>query len=537
LNKEEIAVQNALFELESEVTSSDRVNILLSLHNKWFQKILDGTKKYEYRVAFPKSKVRAYIYVPEKIKSIKGYVDLERPITGSPEEISTIYANCGDGSYESMFNYIGKNKIAYAMKIEHVVAFEKVIPYTELKSRFPDFFAPRSYIILDKNPALLKYIVCKSAVMRDKTADPIDKLSIPYSVGGMAHYYESLTDLIEYRLTPEIKKIVINTSVQPNSIPHFGTITTFFCAFIFAKMIKAKYDCEVEVEIDYIECAPAPDYHQKGGDYCYSISKTPSSDKPDIMISDYFISNYYLPLLQWAGSTSGITYSTRLYNDFQKNTAVRTAVIKICNDLIFFKPLLNPKQKKLHIRPECPICGSVDKLLKKTEITDICPNSFNISSYCGKHGAYHVDIDNSGRNYIEINTQLRDIAKGALIDSYLDDNILGIMFDGGDWGGTWTHHIHCRSMQRLDYTIPLRLFAPLILDWSGGKLSKSIYRSDSSSIIDNPIEDYKVFTDTYGNKGLQCIYDEVSNWLSSPKKFFRNYSLKYILEVLKKIAG
>ena len=152
-------MQLSLFEEVPQMTTDDKVNILLSLNNVYFQRMLNGTKKYEYRFAFPKSEVRAYIYVPKDVKAISGYVDLARPIMGTPEEISTIYENCGDGNYMSMLNYIEKNEVAYAMKIERVVAFKRPIRYETLRMRFPDFTAPQSYIILDKRPDLLKYIV------------------------------------------------------------------------------------------------------------------------------------------------------------------------------------------------------------------------------------------------------------------------------------------------------------------------------------------------------------------------------------------
>jgi S-adenosylmethionine/arginine decarboxylase-like enzyme len=360
-----------------------------------------------------------------------------------------------------------------------------------------------------------------------------DKLKIHYSVGGMASYYESVTELIKHRMSPRIKKVVINTSVQPNGIPHFGTITTFFCAFVFAKMVKDYYAVETEVELDFIDCCPNADSRRQDGKNCFSIARTPSKEKPNMSVSEYHISTDYLPLLQWISTESGINYSTRSYYDFQKETAVRTALIAICNDRDFFESLLNPREKKLHIRPECPTCNSSDKSLERTEITDICPSGFKISSCCDDHGSYSVDISESDSNFIYMNTQLRDIVKGALMASYSNDNTIGVMFDGGDWGGVWTHHVHCKSMQRLKCQIPPRLFAPIILDWSGGKLSKSIYLDDATT-QDNPIENYNIFMEKYGKGGLLCIYKEVKEWLSIPKKFFRNYSLEHILEVLKR---
>ena len=143
-----------------------------------------------------------------------------------------------------------------------------------------------------------------------------------------------------------------------------------------------------------------------------------------------------------------------------------------------------------------------------------------------------MKIAQINNNYFEANTQIRDITKGALMQEYYHRQMLGVMYYGGDWGGAWTHHVHCKALQQLGYHIPIRLFAPLILDWSGGKLSKSIYRGNSDYAVD-ALENYECFVKYYGDQGLSIVFNEVCNWLSSSKKFFRNYSLDYILSLLK----
>ena len=353
--------------------------------------------------------------------------------------------------------------------------------------------------------------------------------TIHYSVGGMAQYYESPLDVLAYGIDSNIKRIIINTSVQPNSIPHFGTITTFMGAFILAKKAKERFSKDTDVEIDFVDCGPTADYHQKGGTECLSIARTPLSKEADISIADYYISNYYIPLLDWIYTQSNINYTTRRYKEFQMDCSVREAAVKICQSPQL-EYLLNPKSRKIHIRTECPKCGNIDKTMLNTNISTPSKDLFVIHSFCSEHGSYEIEVKKTNSSYFEANTQIRDIAKGALMQSYRQQQILGVMYDGGDWGGAWTHHVHCMALQQLGYQIPIRLFAPLILDRSGGKLSKSIYRKNHQVI--NSLENYECFLDAYGDKGLSIIYEEVCNWLSSSKKFFRNYSLDYILAVL-----
>jgi predicted transcriptional regulator len=155
-------MQLSLFEEELLTETGTMVNILLSIHDIYCQRIFDKKKKYEYRVNFPKSEVRAYIYVPQKVKAIIGYMDLESPISGSADEISRLYADCGDGNYETMFDYIGRNKVMHAMKIKQAIPFKTPIPLETLKSKFPGLSAPQSFTYLDKIPSLVDYIMKNS---------------------------------------------------------------------------------------------------------------------------------------------------------------------------------------------------------------------------------------------------------------------------------------------------------------------------------------------------------------------------------------
>lgn len=150
--------QLTFFDFNERLDDTSQINILLSLQNEYFLKMLSGDKKYEYRFAFPKSKVKAFIYAPRKIKAIVGYVNFEFPIEGDARQISKLYSECGDGDYNVMLDYIGRRKKAYAMKVLNYAQFRKTLSYKEIKNQFPLFCAPQSYIILDKKPDLLKFI-------------------------------------------------------------------------------------------------------------------------------------------------------------------------------------------------------------------------------------------------------------------------------------------------------------------------------------------------------------------------------------------
>lgn len=71
---------------------------------------------------------------------------------------------------------------------------------------------------------------------------------------------------------------------------------------------------------------------------------------------------------------------------------------------------------------------------------------------------------------------------------------------------------------------PVRFYAPMVLDWSGAKFSKSLYvQSDAYHYLPKGLTNYQKFLETYGEAGLRKIWKEVQSRVSDPKKLFRDY--------------
>jgi hypothetical protein len=355
----------------------------------------------------------------------------------------------------------------------------------------------------------------------------LNKEEIFYSRAGIPQYFNSLAELFDYRVTDEIKMIKINTSSQPNNIPHLGTVTTLASAFAIAKIVKERFpNKNVEVEFDEIECCPIAEECIGGKIYVKTISDVIRNSEASIADENM---EYYKEIFIAFSKKANISFSIRTYEQFQSNKIIRKGLIKVVNDMDFFIKLLNPKDKKLHIRTKCPQCGRIDKNMVNTKIKELTPESFVIENSCGKHGKFETLVSIDGNSFIEMNTQLRDLLKGVLIAEEVYDGILTAMVDGGDWSGTWATRIHCEAVQRLEKIIPIRLFSPLILDRSGGKLSKSLYLDGKSySYVDKAYDNYYNFKKKFGEQGIDKLYNEVSSWVSEPQKFFRSYSIDYM---------
>lgn len=130
--------------------------LLLSLQPKYWQLILEGKKKYEYRRSFRLEAVRAYIYVSSPRQEVAGFIDFGVPIIGAPNEIAEIAERQASGSRQDILDYLKGKDVGYAIPI---LLFEEMTPVSlaELRSRF-DFAPPQSYQVLDNNPELRDFI-------------------------------------------------------------------------------------------------------------------------------------------------------------------------------------------------------------------------------------------------------------------------------------------------------------------------------------------------------------------------------------------
>lgn len=350
--------------------------------------------------------------------------------------------------------------------------------------------------------------------------------SVYYPPVGIAHILDGLEDIIKNKIQDK-KMLIINTSSQPNSSPHIGTITTIMSSFAIAKLMKEKLGINSIVLFDQLENAPCKRMKINDIEYVLSLDTVLENHKPVADVNMVI----YKRIFNFIEKESGIKYKIRTYKEFQENLSVRKGLGKIVKDIEYFNNILNPCSDKIHLRARCPICGLSDK---KGKTTIIDSNKLTINSLCPNHGYFTVKLENK-EDYIDLNTQLRDLLKGVAI---LDDSEekMHIMCDATDWGGLWDRKIHVEGLMRLGYkTLPERIFTPLILDWSGAKFSKSLYINDKTyKERYESILSFDRFYDQYGERGLIILWQEVLDWVSDPRKFFRNYSIDYLYRLLGK---
>lgn len=340
--------------------------------------------------------------------------------------------------------------------------------------------------------------------------------------------------------------IHINTSSQPNSNPHFGTITTMMTVFAIAAELKSFFSVPVKVTFDQLENAPDRGQNglkmlkAKGVDVEYQISLADAKDPTSgtSLCESNMIT--FRNLFDYLSAQTGIEYTIRSYEECQLNPSFRKALLTMFQQQEVFTPIVSPDEGVMRLRFPCPTCKWVDKGSVHTEISEIHDDYIVFSAYCPEHGEHQASLDLNGRDYFDTNTPLRDIAKGAAltVDSQAEKS-LAVMVDGRDWSGRWNNLVFSEGITRLGHKfhdLPFRFYTPTITDRLGAKLSKSLYvGQDTYNYMPEGFMNYEAFMVSYGEEGLNTLWSHIKQWAADPAYLDRDsYSIDYFRLLLEK---
>lgn len=101
--------------------------ILLSIKPCFVEKILNGSKKFEYRKRIPKdaSISQVLIYSSHPVRKVVAEFTIDGYLTDSPDKIWGKTHRNGGIDYVTFNNYYRNKSIGYAYRIKNVKAFSK----------------------------------------------------------------------------------------------------------------------------------------------------------------------------------------------------------------------------------------------------------------------------------------------------------------------------------------------------------------------------------------------------------------------------
>lgn len=344
------------------------------------------------------------------------------------------------------------------------------------------------------------------------------------------------------------RPIVIHAGLQPNNSPHAGTLAVFCYAFAFARKIRDRMRAMAEdgggsgkplavsVEITYVDTAPVgggDDITVDGVQYQRSYRVAGPSGFTD----DYDAVLRFLTL--W----SGIPYAVAFQSDFFSGPSIPTILEYIVSRHATLGRQLSPKHGALALRAACPVagCGLAEKHGLLNTYTDS-----TITFQCPAHGTHALRVSEPAEAArLEANAPARNLIRGMA--HLLDTEAHNIRVTGGDYAGTYQEMFLYRPLAVWSAATGLAagrtphiLYAPVIVDWSGAKLSKSLYVREGAYDVMKVLgtdglcsfERLRARFGDDGAEGLRRIWREVEGWLGSPKKLFRSYSVDYLQRVI-----
>lgn len=238
--------------------------------------------------------------------------------------------------------------------------------------------------------------------------------------------------------------------------------------------------------------------------------------------------NDYMEILEYFKIRDNVDYLIRFQSEFNKQPYIYPIVKKLIENQEEISKILDPKYKNLRVRVACPCCGLTDK-----NSSTIKFENETIYSVCPIHGEYKTDIRNES-DKLEYNTPVRNLVRAIAYGMHNNDenqNYQIMRITGSDYAGFYQEELLYKPAALLGFPVnelPSILYTPLVLDWSGAKLSKSLYVKEGAySDLPSYLINYEYLKSSKGVEALDVIHNITDNWIEKPYLLFRNYSIYY----------
>jgi hypothetical protein len=366
---------------------------------------------------------------------------------------------------------------------------------------------------------------------------------------------------------------IIHIGAQPNNSPHAGTIIVFALAFLIARDIKKLYeelrkgdiseefkswidDIGIEVRLDLVDTAP----DNRSGCFLQGIAYQRSQRHTQAYHS-------YLPdyeeIMRSAADFVGGDIPYKIFT--QENLTTMPSIPRIINAIVKDRKRLGnelaPVSHSLAMRCACPHqgCGLAEKHGRMNKYLVDASGVATISFHCPDHGDHTITTSNPadvGR--LEFNTPLRNLVRAEAFGIHTINsreaahNALAVgegekiceyvhmRVTGSDYAGMYSEQLLFRQLPLLSASglgaipTPVIAYAPLVLDWAGSKLSKSLYVKEGAyKYLQEAGMGYLLsFADMKeSGRDHRILFGEVARWLEDPKKLFRSYTVNYLHRV------
>ena len=339
---------------------------------------------------------------------------------------------------------------------------------------------------------------------------PCDGVSHHALGGGSYAFMKNYPEYIMSLLPTNISRTEINISLQPNCSPHIGTLCSLTLTFVLANRLQ-KLGLNVLVMCDVRDEAKGEQLEIDGIIYQKSLRATGQLEK--------YLSEYE-DLCRMLASKYGVQHRLRQEEEILCQEGIPRIIQQVIERRQEYGKVLQPMSGVIALRADCPDCGLVDKRGVKNKYSE---DSTRFSFECPHHGRFTYDVRKDAHK-LKFNCQLINLVL-ALYYETVDYGYVEVV--GSDYAGFWQEQLIWRHL-----TKPMIIvYTPLISDWSGSKVSKSLYLQEGAydylrEAKQEYLLSYKVFQQEQRDIGI--LWHEVEKWVDEPYRLFRGYSLQYM---------
>lgn len=353
--------------------------------------------------------------------------------------------------------------------------------------------------------------------------------------------------------------IVIHIGAQPNNSPHLGTLVVFCYAFWLARKMSDQIHSvtsqsnnrppDILVELDLVDTAPVSALSTEIEGIQYQRSLRDVHGTLNRYVQDYY------EVMGLLSSWADIPFTIKYQQDLFSHHSIPQVIHYLVKHHSVLGRQLSPKYGALGLRAACrvPGCSLSEKHGQLNEYKYNDQMQSSVSNYeaeivfqCPFHGPHTINTSDSAQlSRLEANAPARNLIRS--MSHLLDVGTHHIRVTGSDYAGTYQEVFLYRPLAAWSTLtglsvgrIPHILYAPLIVDWSGAKLSKSLYVQDraydSMKLLGGygfiSYQELKKKRGETSYETFRKLWREVEKWFAEPKKLFRTYSIEYLLLVL-----
>ncbi|KAF5017286.1 hypothetical protein F66182_10801 [Fusarium sp. NRRL 66182] len=455
-----------------------RTDMILAMNDPYMQQIIDGTKTYEFRKYNMAGIQRIWFYRTAPHSAITHICPVNEAVTRKPcdqplpkDGLGNKEYNQKDPDYEG-YDYAYRINAVYEINAEG----GQGITWAMMRDEHGMKIAPRGRVRVPES------MIAQYSLEGQNKWEHTKAQMTTFVSCSMEQSMPIAYDLASHHALGGGRRTEVNVIIQP------GTLCS-----LARRLLDEGQD--VSVTCDLWDRARGEQITIDGAVYQKSLRDKGEFQKhlPG-----------YVQIINELSSRYRVHHRIRMEEEFMSNPEIPDVLREIVIQRDFYAKVLAPERGSLAIRASCPECGLVDKYGTRNVCAD---DGSTVTFKCPSYGFFTCNTQIES-NRFQFNCQLFNLVLGLF---YERTPYNWIAICGNDYAGFWQEQLLWRFLSKPAIIV----YTPLISDWSGSKISKSLYLQDTAyQYLRHSGQEYLLNYEVCRreNKDLGILWKEVEFW-------------------------